>query len=60
MCVCVCERGREREREGRRERVRVCVCVCFMLSGRHEPIPFELKDDNMGLGRWSYEVRYHI
>ena len=24
--------------------------------GRREPIPFELKDDNMGLGRWNYEV----
>lgn len=26
-------------------------------TGRREPIPFELKDDNMGLGRWSYEVQ---
>ena len=26
------------------------------VAGRREPIPFNLKDDNMGLGRWSYEV----
>ena len=25
-------------------------------SGRKEPVPFNLKDDNMGLGRWNYEV----
>lgn len=37
----------------------VCLCCCLFVQyvGRREPIPFELKDDNMGLGRWSYEVR---
>ena len=29
-----------------------CVCV----SGRKDPVPFEMKDDHMGLGRWTMEV----
>ena len=42
VCVCACARC-------------VCdgVCVC---AGRKEPVPFEMKDDHMGLGRWTLEV----
>ena len=25
--------------------------------GRVDPVPFEQKDDHMGLGRWAMEVR---
>ena len=27
-----------------------------VLSGRVEPVPFELKDDHLGLGRWAMEL----
>lgn len=27
------------------------------LTGRKDPVPFELKDDHMGLGRWALEVQ---
>ena len=29
----------------------------FLLTGRVDPVPFEQKDDHMGLGRWTMEVR---
>ena len=34
-----------------------CVKIRFShCSGRVEPVPFELKDDHMGVGRWTMEV----
>ena len=31
------------------------LCV-FVFVGRVDPVPFEQKDDHMGLGRWAMEV----
>ena len=39
---------------------RARIGMCVSVPGRLEPIPFELKDDNMGLGRWTYEVGYIV
>ena len=29
----------------------------MFFVGRVDPVPFEQKDDHMGLGRWTMEVR---
>ena len=50
--------GREGQGKGGREREREREMSEFppLCAGRLEPVPLELKDDNMGLGRWTYEV----
>ena len=30
--------------------------LCWLLAGRVNPVPFELKEDHMGLGRWTMEA----
>lgn len=30
--------------------------LSWLLAGRVNPVPFELKEDHMGLGRWTMEV----
>ncbi len=32
------------------------LIVCFLCTGRVEPVPIELKEDHMGLGRWTMEL----
>lgn len=34
----------------------VIYCPCMYIIGRKDPVPLELKDDNMGLGRFQMEV----
>lgn len=31
----------------------------YVCVGRVDPVPFELKDDYLGLGRWTMEVSSH-
>ena len=33
-----------------------CHCIHVHVIGRKDPVPLELKDDNMGLGRFQMEV----
>lgn len=30
--------------------------LAYIFAGRVDPVPFEQKDDHMGLGRWALEV----
>lgn len=34
----------------------LCLAYLVCFEGRVDPVPFELKDDHMGLGRWTLEV----